>query len=372
MKLNRFLVAAFATFALVGCETEPIDESGEGGVTDPVNGYTIVLDKETIEANGIDAVTFQVLDAEGNDILVNEDGTDSDMLSKVYFVIAETEKRLERKTKTFTAFCNGEYTFYATVRGERTVNEVKVTSQNRGAYEKYLQKVCVYQCTATWCQFCPQMTEALNGLREGQYGENVIVLACHGEDDYALPWSKAYDLGQYVRSRTNGSGYPHAGYDMMFGSPQRSGVMLTSYIENILRNYPSTCGVKISEATIDDEGNAKITASVKASKDGVFDLGCAILADNQPSKDGYEPVYNDVVAAVSPNFVDMSDEKKVSLKADEEFTKEFTVKLEAFPGVTFNKNDYKVVIYAHSEASGGIDNANICKFGESVDYILND
>lgn len=370
MKFNRFLFAALAMFAFVGCD-EPIDEPDDDVVTEPVNGYTIVLDKDTIEANGVDYVTFKVLDAEGKDILVNEDGTDSEMLSKVYFVIEETEKRLDRKTKTFTSIRNGEYTFYATIRGERTVNQVKVKSQNRGKYEKYLQKVCIYQVTATWCGYCPDMTKALHEVRDGVYGDNVILMACHAEDDYALPWSKVYDLGRAVNAANGVSGYPNAAYDMILGSAMRSQSAITSYIDQILLTTPATCGVKISEATIDDAGNATITASVKAAKDGVFDLGCAILADNQPGKGGTESIYHDVVAAVSPNFIQMSDEKKVSLKADEELTKTFTVTVAPFTGVAFNKDNYKVVVYAHSEAAGGIDNANACNFGESADYILN-
>lgn len=374
MKFHKLLIAALAMLTFAGCET-PEPDSGEEPVTDPTNGYTIEVDKEAIEANGTDFVTFRILDAEGNDILVNEDGSDSDMLSKVYFVVAESGKRLERKTKTFSSIRNGEYEFYATIRGEKTVNTVKVTVQNRSTYEKYTQKVCVYQLTATWCGYCPQMTEGLGLLRNGEYGENVIILACHAEDDYALPWEnpQKYDLGTYVCVNFGGGGYPYAVYDMSFGNGQRTESILNSLVEGQLMSAPATCGVKISEAKIDGIGNATITASVKADKAGTFDLGYAILADKQPGKGGTESIYNDVVAAVSKNFVKMSNDTKVSLAAGEEFTTTFTVKVEPFKGVSFSPDNYKVVVFAHSDAHGKqqVDNANACAFGKTADYVLN-
>lgn len=375
MKFHRLLIAALATLTFVGCEQSNGDDNNEPDVTDPVNGYTIAVDKDAIEADGVDCVTFKILDAEGNDILVNEDGSDSDMLSKTYFVMAESGKRLERKTKTFSSIRNGEYEFYATIRGEKTVNNAKVTVQNRSKYEKFQQKVCVYQLTATWCGYCPQMTEGLGLLRNGENGDNVIVLACHAQDDYALPWEnpQKYDLGTYVLVNHGGNGYPYAVYDMSFGNGQRTESILNSLIEGQLMSAPATCGVKISEATIDGLGNASITASVMADKAGTFDLGYAILADNQPSKGGTESIYNDVVAAVSDNFVRMSDDTKVSLAAGEEFTKTFTVKVAPFQGVSFSPDNYKVVVFAHSDAHGKqqVDNANACDFGQSADYVLN-
>lgn len=376
MKFYKFLSAAFMALAVVGCEDPNNDD--DPSKDDPstvTDAYTIAVDKQTVEADGVDYVTFQILDKDGNDVLVNEDGSDSDLLSKTYFVMADSGKRLERKTKTFSSIRNGEYEFYATVRGEKTANTVKVTVQNRGNYEKYQQKVCVYQLTATWCGYCPQMTEGLGLLRNGANGDNVIIMACHADDDYALAWDnpQRYDLGAYVCVNFGGSGYPYAVYDMSFGNGQRTESVLNSLIEGQLQSAPATCGVKISEATIDGLGNATITASVKADKAGTFDLGYAILADNQPSKGGTESIYNDVVAAVSKNFVEMQDDTKVSLAAGEEFTKTFTVKVDPFKGVSFSPDNYKVVVFAHSDAHGKkqVDNANACGFGESVDYILN-
>lgn len=369
MKLQKLLFATFAMFAMVGCgetpEPTPEPTPDDGDVV-----YTIAVDKDTIEADGADHVTFSILDANNNDILVNEDGSDSDFLSKTYFVIEDSGKRLERKTKTYSSIRNGEVTFYATIKGVRTQNTVTVKVQNRAKYEKYLQKVCVYQLTATWCGYCPQMTEGLGKLRKGENGENVIVLAAHAQDDYALPWTKQYDLGTYVCMNFGGGGFPYAVYDMKFGGGQRSESDLNSTIEKHLNAYASTCGVKISKATIDPQGNAEITASVKASKAGKFELGYAILADNQPSKGGTESIYNDVVAAVSENFVQMQE--GVSLAADEEYTTTFTLKVEPFKGVSFSANDYKVVVFAHSDANGGmVDNANACDFGKTADYVLN-
>lgn len=365
MKLHRFLVAAFATLAFVACDNNQTDDPDPNEKPDGEVTYTIAADKETFEADGVDCVTFSVFDKDGNDIAL-----DADMLKKIYFVNANTDQRLERNTKTFSSIRNGEFTFYATIRGVRTSNEVTVTAQNRATYEKYVHKVCVYQCTATWCGYCPQMTEGLHKLREGVNGNNVIILACHAQDNYALPWGN-YDLGTTVCVNNGGSGYPYAVYDMAFGAGQRTESFLNSTIESHMMACPSTCGVKISKATMDGAGNVELVASVEVARDGEYDLGYAVLADNQPRDGGNEEQYHDVVAAVSSNFMKMSNDTKVSLKAGEEYTKTFTFKVEPFTAVNvaFNPSNYKVVVFAHSNANAGvIDNANTCAFGQSVDY----
>lgn len=370
MKFNRFLFAAFATLAFVACGNPNNNDDPE---PEPSGAsYTIVADKQTIEADGVDCVTFSVLDENGNDVTL-----DASTFKYVYFVDANSDKRLEKGTKTFAAIRDSEYTFYATVRGKKTQNQVTFTSQNRAKYEQYVHKVCVYQLTATWCGYCPDMTKGLKLLREGVNGNNVIVMAVHADDDYALPWPNRqnYDLGSYMCVNFGGAGYPYAVYDMAFGSGQRSESILNSTIEGQMLNYPATCGVKISEATMDGQGNTVITASVAASKDGKFDLGYAVLADNQPSQNGTESIYNDVVAAVSSNYITLDEATAVELKAGEEFTKTFNLKVEPFKGVSvsFNPSNYKVVVFAHSNAAGVsmVDNANTCAIGKTADYQYN-
>lgn len=364
MKFLRFTLALMAAFSFVACGDES-DEPGTEPGTTPTAGYTIAVDRETIDANGVDAVTFSVFDAEGNDLTL-----DKDVADKIYFVDAATEERLQRKTKIFTALRDAEYTFYATVRGEKTANTVTIKAQNRAKYEKYRQMVCVYKCTATWCAACPYMTLGLKNTLEGKWGDHLLVMAVHGDDEYTLPINlgNGYGLLEYLLSTYGGTGTPYAVIDLSYGTGQRTMAMMNTYIEGQLKNYPATCGVKIASTAIDKDGNITIEAAVTASKAGVFDLGFAILMDNMPgSGSSTESVYNNVVAGISPNFLRMSNETKVTLAEGQEYTTTFTIGSQGLKA-----EDMSVLVFAHSEVGGGmIDNAAKCKMGESIDYVLN-
>lgn len=365
MKFSKMLFAAFVIFAMVGCEKDPSDEQGG----DNTAGYTLVADKTVIEADGVDAVTFSVVDSSGFDI-----ASESDVLAKIAF-FEEGGSRLKAGTREFTAFRDGTYTFYANFKGKRTKNDVTITVKNRKVYEKYQHKVCIFQCTGTWCGYCPLMTAALKGLKDGVNRDNYIVLAAHAStqgaaDPYSIPYGKdRIDLGNVVCGKFGGAGFPFAVYDLAFGTLERTTATANGYIEVLLKDEPAHCGVKITKAQIDAEGNATIEASVKAQYDGEYDLAWAVLADNQPKLSGNEEIYNDVIMAVSENLMGMSKDTKVTLKADEEYTKTFTFKVEPFKSVPFNPADCKVVVMAHNDKM--IDNANICAVGSSVDYAYN-
>lgn len=364
MKFQRILLAALAMMAFVGCEQG--EEPNDNG--DELQVYTISVDKDTIEANGLDVATFTVTDQDGNDLTTN-----TDIIGRIYFVDAESGEYLPRKTRTFSSISNGVYTFYATVRGTRSQNTVTVTVQNRAAYEMYQHKVCIYQCTGTWCGYCPLMTAALTKVRGGKYGDNTIVLACHASsqgsaDPYSVAVGKS-DLGNTICYSYGGTGFPYAAYDLAKGSLERSEAAINALLSAWMITNPATCGVKISKAQINADGTGVIEASIKADKGGTYDMAWAVLADNQPSNGGVEEIYHDVVQAVSGNFLGMSDESKVTLKAGEEYSKTFEIVVPAFKGVELNPADLKVVVLALNEQM--VDNANICAAGSSVDYLLN-
>jgi hypothetical protein len=356
MKFQHLLIASLATFAMVACETP-------GGVT-PDGTYTIEVDKTVIEANGEDVATFVVKDSAGNDLTADEE-----MLSKIYFIDAVTEARLPRETRTFSSIRNGEYTFYASVKGQKSSNTVTIKVQNRKLYETFLQKVCLIQLTGTWCTNCPSMTAALNEFCAGEYGKNIVLTACHFNDKYAINVNgKDLASSLFLNFGFTTGAVPNLVYDMSYIKGDRAQYAITSYITEILSKTPATCGVKISSANIDASGNVTIEAAVKADKDATYDLAWAVLADNQNDASGNEPVYNEVIVAASNNFIKMGSDK-VALTKGQEHTKTFTTKV-----TDYAAKDLKVVVFAHSNAHGAqmIDNANECAMGGSVDYVYNE
>lgn len=373
MKFQKMLFAAVAMFAVVGCNSSnnPEDEPAPEGAV-----YTITIDKDVIEADGNDCVTFTVTDAEGNDLTA-----DASSLNKVYFVNEGDDSRLKRGTRTFSAYRNGTYTFHATYKGKRTQNSVTVTAQNRAKYEKFFHKLCIFQLTGVMCGYCPLLTEGLSDVRVGEYKDQVIILATHGNipsaDPYTLslgdindPANYVSDLGYAICAKFGGGGFPYAVIDYVTGTMSRTESAINDVLEGIMLERPATCGIKISKAQIDAEGNAVIEASITAQKAGTYDLAWAVLADNQPPQGGVEPIYHDVVQAVSDNFIAMSDQTKMTLQADEEVTKTFQFKVEPFANVPFDPANCKVVVFAHS--NGVIDNANTCAVGATANYQYNE
>ena len=356
MKFQHLLIASLATFAMVACETP-------GGVT-PDGTYTIEVDKTVIEANGEDVATFVVKDSAGNDLTADEE-----ILSKIYFIDEATEARLPRATRTFSSIRNGEYTFYASVKGQQSSNTVTIKVQNRKLYETFLQKLCLVQLTGTWCSNCPSMTAALREFCAGEYGQHVILLAAHLNDKYSINVnSKDLASSLFINFGYTTAAVPNVVYDMAYIKGDRAQYAITTYITELLSKTPATCGVKISSANIDASGNVTIEAAVKADKDANYDLAWAVLADNQVDSSGFEDLYNEVIVAASDNFVKMGS-GKVALTKGQEHTKTFTTKVSGYAA-----KDLKVVVFAHSDAHGKqmIDNANECAMGSSVDYVYNE
>ncbi len=362
MKFQHFLMVLLAVFAFVACD----GGEGDGGDLVADGTYTISVDKTVVEADGIDFATFTVKDSTGKDVTADEA-----ILSKTYFVNVADESRLPRETRTFSSIRNGEYTFYASVKGVKSENTVTIKVQNRKEYEKYLHKLCLIQLTGTWCSNCPMMTSALRTLKSGEYGENVILLASHLNDKFKYTIeSSGKDLASQLFLNfgfTSGS-VPNTIYDMAFVKGDRAQYAIGSYLLELMVKSPATCGVKIASSSIDAAGNVTIEASVKADKEANYDLAWAVLADNQYDSSGYEDVYNEVIVAASDNFIKMGS-SKVALTAGQELTKTFTTKV-----TDYAAKDLKVVVFAHSDAHNMavIDNANECKLGESADYLYNE
>lgn len=333
----------------------------------PTDGFVISVDKSVIEADGRDVATFTVLDADGNNLM------DSD-LSSIYFKNVATGDRLDRKSTGFSSVMNGEYEFVATYRGEQTANSVTIKVQNRSKYEKYKQRVAIYQLTGTWCTYCPMMVAGLEGITD-EWKEHSLVMAVHAgssssTDPYALPASGS-DLGNVMLGAFGGEGYPSCVYDLVELNGDRSASTIQKNIERYLTDYPATCGVRIV-STKREGTTVTIEAAVTSSTGGTYDLGYAILLDNQSYSAGtsIDGKYHDIVCAVSGNFLSMSSDQKFTLAADEEKSRTFTI--ENFPE-DFSSADLRVVVYALSSNGGRSinDNLAVCPMGGSTEYELN-
>ncbi len=290
----------------------------EGQSEEPVAPFTLSVDKDVIESDGKDEAVLTITDAEGKVL------TDPEHIRKTSFNIKETgvwqSGMVMSRPNVFTSIKDGSYTISAMYDGKACTNEVRITSKNRSAYEKFHKNVLIYRFTATWCAYCPDMTEALSNVN-AYTKDHSIIMEMHYNDEFAIDALDSYtgDVYQY-------QGFPYCRYSLAEGSGDRSVIDIQSLVEKQLVEYPAMTGIKASSTV---SGNTlKVNATVKSSSKGTFDLGMAILKDKciPASSEAYETVYNDVVLSISGNYYGMSSDGSFALEADAEktITREWT------------------------------------------------
>ena len=364
MKKLIFITAALA--ALSACH-------GTGGEYIPdeyVAPYTLEVDKTAIEASGSDWATFTLKDSYGRNIL-----EDKIALQRVnIYAVDGSGVAVDRMQARFRAISDASFTFEASYSGngkiEKSSNVITLTAQNRSSYEKYHKNVAIYKSTATWCGPCAVMTTALASLDEEAEAHSVE-LCWHGQDDLAitLPGS-LYDCGTVVYSYFGSTGFPTVIFDAhtVFRG-EYSGADLSASIWKMRADYPATCGIKLDTEYDSAASSIKVNAELTSSTGGDYDLGFAILLNNQIVPGGTNPdqKYDHIVCATTANYYTNSTAiSSVGKNQSKSWSQEV-------PVGKFNVNDLSVVAFAFVRDGNRarIDNIVEVKAGESIGYVLN-
>lgn len=359
----NILLAGVLLMGLTACEGNNGDNNN-GEIKGP---FTLSVNKNEIEANGKDEALFILTDANGNVL------TDSEQLNYIVFENTSTGNKLEQKNRAFTAVKNGNYTFKATYKKSQSENTVTVTAKNRHAYEKYFRKVAAYDITNVHCGYCPTMAAALDQT-DAEWKQHMTVFGVHGPYDTRDPFiirDMANNLlGEYV-----GSGaYPSCVFNLtyaMAGAGDAKPSFIAKVIENQLRDYPATCGVRINSTYAD--GKVTVDAAMTSSSGGKYELGFALLMDNGIYYGGTaaDNIYNDIVMAVSGNYMSMTSDA-ATVAADQEITKSFVIDKVSIEADKLA--NYRVVVFALRSAGDKtiIDNLAECALGGSIGYVENE
>ena len=372
MRINLYM--AVSMLALAAC-------SGTG-TADPDNpddvkpkGYYVYTDKTVIEADGIDKATFTIKDQDGNVI-----STAANM-NKVWYENVADETRLERGSDGLTSIVDGEFEFRGIFGSVRTENTIKVKVQNRAKYEVFHKNVAIFKLTGTWCTNCPSMTNVLNSLGKDA-AEHSVILACHWNDGaYSVRYEAtgndlAASAALHVDPNLKTLSVPSNVYDLAVHEGSRTVAGITGIIMQRRVESPASTGIKITSVQMDGT-DLKVTAAVKASKAGEYDLTCAVLADNvnaggAGSADG---IYHHMVIAVNQaNFMAVKNDTKFNLQVDGEQTREFIFPMgDNAPSADALANISVAVLSLKKDASGKaiVDNVAQCAYGKSVDYRYN-
>lgn len=386
MTMKKILyIAVMMAFAACSGTIDPeqgkTDKPGEGDIpveqipdefTEP---FTLSADIVEVEADGLTEVTFSLKDKYDREML-----EDKKTLQNIN-ITSDKHVRVPRMGRTATFIENGTYTFTATYLGAPSGNTVQVKAVNRAKYEVFHRNIGLFKATSVWCSACPALAQNLHGISDNAK-EHTVVLACHGDFNYADPFSiyvGQTSLGAYILSYFGSSGWPTLVYDLETAEAGSSG---TSTLENNIYSRrveaPATCGIKVSSVKV--EGTVlKVKASVKTSTGGDYDLACAVLRDGLEYAGGYSAddsgIYDEVVLTLTPNFLRYSSESGRSLQKDEEFEAEFSFDFgEGNVPSEAALEDYYVAVWAHRKTSDSsvMDNIVKCSYGKTADYRYNE
>lgn len=351
MKKILVIVAAVLLYSCGGNESQT-------GDPDEILSLTLVPDKTVLEADGKDAVRFTVLTDKNVDI--------SD---RAGVRVQNKTTGLYLDEMYYTAIENGTANFDVRYNGMRS-EEITVTAQNRGKYEKYYRNVAVFQITGTWCVNCPNMTNALKIVQESFPGR-VEVLAFH---EGGMSGSDPYEIAatNEIRNIFGISGFPSAVVDMRALISSSSTTLLAEQILTSLHDYPATCGIKISSAFNSSTRSANFTISVASDKSTKYSVAYAILIDGltatqMGADENY--VHNNVVAGINKVAGVMAGE----IAAGNEWTSPSGDFSATIPS-SYDTDSVRVAVYVLTEVDGRwiINNVASCPVNNgSVDYKLN-
>ncbi len=371
---NRFSSTVAGTFSFKAEYNELSSNIVKITVTAPGEGLRMLVDKSSIEADGKDIATIQVIDKDGT--IVTDD---SSLLKYVSFYVVETGETFAR-TNEFSSIANGTYTLQAKYKADFCSNTVKVKVVNRGKYEKYFHMIPIYDITNIQCTACPSLAEGLESI-PAPYSEHALVLAVHGNFSNNDPFLRSDIANGLFRSFGLRGAYPSVIYNLVetdegsSGNPVADAEEARDFIRQQMIENPATCGVKLTTSYDRNSGMAKIKVSMMPVKAAKYDIGCAILLDNQDvsALSPYFSEINDIVLNITGNYAAMSNEA-FDTTVDEEVSKEWDVVMssdvvDAYGGI----DNFRVVGFVLCEDGDNVrfDNAAVCPLGEDIDYKLN-
>lgn len=279
MKFLRFFVvmtAAVAAFA--SCN------SGNYTPKDKVESLVLVPSKTVMEADGTDAVHFEVL-ADG--VPVTED---------IRLYDGASNALLDLPSMTFTTTEAGTYYFwaaYGTVQSERiSVTAVdfelpEIPEDPLPESTSFRRRVLLTEFTGTGCGYCPGMITILqNVFADEEYSSKVVHSVAHTYNSS----DPAY-LSQRLEQAMGVNGYPTVVADMY--------ISYNNYnLEDGLRQMideaygRSTAKAGIAVATKYEDNTAVVFVSVKAAEAGEFRVGAWLLEDGiYGVQNNYNPGY---------------------------------------------------------------------------------
>ena len=157
--------------------------------------------------------------------------------------------------------------------------------------------------------------------------------------------------------------------DLVTSVTEKASSALETAIWDLRAEYPATCGIKLSAMYDQSAGQIDVVSELTSSTGGEYDLGIAVLLNDQVIPDGTNDngKYTHIVRAATGNYFMYSD-AMASVEKDGNLTYGLSVPLSG------SVDDLSVVAFALVKHEDGarIDNIVEVKVGESIDYVYNE
>ena len=215
---------------------------------------------------------------------------------------------------------------------------------------RFFRRALALEFTATWCQYCPNMAEALHAAQQARPGR-LVEVAVHYADALAAPETQA------LVKRFGVTSYPTMVLDLdpSTAFQKHDPAPMIAYVDSW--SGDASCGIAVDAS---EEGIVRVR--VKAAEAGTYRVAVALVRDGDVTEQaGYGPGY--VNRAVLQGFL-TSDEGDAlgAIGAGEERMAAFQA-AGAASGV-------RVAAWAIRETSSGLraENAVQCAMGKKIDY----
>lgn len=217
-------------------------------------------------------------------------------------------------------------------------------------------RVLALEFTATWCQYCPNMSDALHQAK-GQRPGRIVDIAVHQYDEVSP--AEADAIVEYFKV----SGFPQMVFDWdgetMFN--EQSASRITDYVDATV--VKPSCNLAMECSYSDDKLEAKVM--VMADEAASYSVAAALVQDNiiVDNQAGYGSNYSCMSVLRSFLGAGMAGEALGNLEKDQEKEHVFTYD---FAIGTFQEADFKVVAFVRK--NGYVVNAISAGLNEKIEY----
>ncbi len=319
----------------------------------------IIADKAVIEADGVDKVTFSIIDNNGVDLTKDS-----------YIKNVTTGSAWRKGVNTFTHNENSTVKFTATAYDESSsykADTIEVVIQNRKKYELYKKRVAVFKVTGTWCVNCPSMTTMIKEY-EKTNPDRIIEMSFHASSDTGKdPFHQNSTVSLF--NAMSMKGFPSSVFDL-YPTTLLTNPASTLFKESVSKEHaaePAICGIKVKTTYDEQNKTIYVDASVAADKKGEFELAYVLLQDGIVSyqnggSDNY--VHNNIVVGTSENF--LGSENKVAIEAGKTHDFERFTMGAGYEAATKTR----ILVYAIIKKDGinVVNNIVECELGKEINY----